>query len=468
MTVTMLELERRLTGFIARHAMLYMGDDDSPAHDGFPLDFMTHENLVLCTAKLYERFNGTVVLRIDAPIGEYDESDDLHRWLATRTGWMPFVLSRAERVGPTRFKVFATHSFLADEVTESEIEQVLGSIDHVAQKWQESLEEASASSDDDDDESALDQPISSRRRDASDSDRFSSPAAIRVTTPEADGTDAVLAELDSLIGLVPVKRLVRQLTAMQQVAQLRNQAGMRAVTPSPHLVFTGNPGTGKTTVARLVGRLYKELGLLSSGHVVEVDRSGLVAGYVGQTALKTREVLETAKGGVLFIDEAYTLNSDHRNDYGSEAIETILAYMENNRGEIAIVVAGYPRQMGEFLQQNPGLASRFDHTLQFPDFDDLELLAVLEGLVAEHDYQLTPDSRAEAARLIAGWSRHEAFGNAREVRRLFNAAVAQHAAAMVRDAVTSGDALRVLDVAHLPEAHESASTPDTLVLPGYL
>lgn len=466
MTTSMLELERRIAGFIARHAMVLSGDDEGPVSGGFPIEFMTNEHLVVCTAKIYERFNDTVVLRIDAEIAEVDETEEVLRWLATRTGWMPFVQARAERLGARRLQVFATHSFLADEVTEAEIEQALGSIDHVAEKWNECLEAAAASAATGDKEP--DQATSSRRRDMGDSDRFSTAASLRVTAAEPTGTDAVLAELDALIGLAPVKRLVRQLTAVQQVAQHRNKAGMRAVTPSPHLVFTGNPGTGKTTVARLVGRLYRELGLLESGHVVEVDRSGLVAGYVGQTALKTREVLDTAKGGVLFIDEAYTLNSDHRNDYGAEAIETILAYMENNRGQIAIVVAGYPEQMSEFLRQNPGLASRFDHTLEFPDFDDAELLAVFEGLVAEHDYELTPGARLAAMDIVAGWPRNEVFGNAREVRRLFNAAVAEHAAAMVRDGVTSGDALRMFDAAHLPGDLAVSSSGTAFTLPGYL
>ncbi len=467
MTVSMLELEQKIAGFIAKHAMVLSGDDDTD-YVGFPVEFMTHENMVVCTAKLYERFNDTVVLRIDAEVGEFDETDEVLRWLATRTGWMPFVQTRTERVGARRLQVFATHSFLAEEVTEAEIEQAIGSIDHVVEKWAEKLRDAGGEASAEEEGAGV--AASSRRSDKFDSERFSTPSSIRVTAPAATGTDAVLAELDALIGLAPVKRLVRQLTAVQQVAQHRQRAGLRAVTPSPHLVFTGNPGTGKTTVARLVGRLYKELGLLSTGHVVEVDRSGLVAGYVGQTALKTREVLDTAKGGVLFIDEAYTLNSDHRNDYGAEAIETILAYMENNRGEIAIVVAGYPGEMSEFLRQNPGLASRFDHTLDFPDFEDHELLAVFEGMVAEHDYLLTAESRAAAAEIVANWPRHEAFGNARDVRRLFNAAVAEHAAAMVRDGITSGDALRLLDVAHLPVDGGVFAGGDMsrVSLPGYL
>lgn len=467
MTTSILELEARLSGFIGKHSMVLSGDDEGQSASGFPLEFMTRANLVVCTAKLYERFNDTVVLRIDAEIGEVDETAEVLRWLATRTGWMPFVQARAERTGARKLQVFATHSFLADEVSEAEIEQALGSIDHVAEKWHDSLEEA-AGAEEGGGDSDKERATSARRRDMFDSDRFSTSSSLRVTAPESAGTDAVLAELDSLIGLVPVKRLVRQLTAMQQVAQHRARAGMRAVTPSPHLVFTGNPGTGKTTVARLVGRLYKELGLLSTGHVVEVDRSGLVAGYIGQTALKTREVLDAAKGGVLFIDEAYTLNSDYRNDYGSEAIETILAYMENNRGEIAVVVAGYPQQMEEFLRQNPGLASRFDHTLEFPDFDDQELMAVFEGLVAEHDYELTEESKSATARVVSGWPRHDAFGNAREVRRLFNAVVAEHAAAMVRDGVASGNALRILEASHIPLELTATVATSCGALPGYL
>jgi SpoVK/Ycf46/Vps4 family AAA+-type ATPase len=215
-------------------------------------------------------------------------------------------------------------------------------------------------------------------------------------------------------------------------------------------VFTGNPGTGKTTVARHIGRIYKSLGLLSSGHVVEVDRSQLVGGYIGQTAIKTREALDSAKGGVLFIDEAYSLARDHANDYGHEAIETILAYMENNRGPIVVVVAGYPAEMQTFMSMNPGLASRFDYTLPFPDYSDDELSVIFERLAAEYDYELDDVARDALKLVVSSWERGESFGNAREVRRLFNEVVASHGAWLLDNRITSGIELKQLTSVHFP------------------
>ena len=239
-----------------------------------------------------------------------------------------------------------------------------------------------------------------------------------------------LNELDNLIGLAPVKAHIRKLAARQRIATKRSEAGLRTVPVSPHLVFTGNPGTGKTTVARLVGKLYESLGLLESGHVVEVNRGDLVAGYVGQTALKTTEVCKKALGGVLFIDEAYSLDG-HGIDFGREAVETLLTFMEAHRGKIAVIVAGYPEEMASFLVSNPGLQSRFDSTMHFPDFDDDELLQVFRSLAARHDYKLGAGVEGLIKIAISRMPRGRGFGNAREIRRLFDEVVCNHALTML-------------------------------------
>ena len=240
---------------------------------------------------------------------------------------------------------------------------------------------------------------------------------------------AVLAELNSLVGLHSVKELISKLARQQQVAQLRQQHGLTPVVSSPHLVFLGNPGTGKTTVAHLVGKLYKSMGLLTKGHVVEADRSTLIGPYLGQTAIRTKEMCQKALGGVLFIDEAYSLDVNGR-DYGQEAVETLLTFMEAHRGEIAVVVAGYPKEMQSFLGSNPGIRSRFDHFLHFEDYGTDELLEIFDNLVRTNEYQISPMARAEVRAILGSWQGRENFGNARDVRTLFNEMVAEQASAL--------------------------------------
>ena len=243
-------------------------------------------------------------------------------------------------------------------------------------------------------------------------------AAEEETPPE--NIEDLKKELNELIGLKGVKREVNNLINTVTIYKLRREHGLKTVDMSLHMVFSGNPGTGKTMIARLMSRIYKSLGMLKKGHLVEVDRSGLVAGYVGQTATKTSAVIEKALGGVLFIDEAYALNGKTENDFGQEAIDTLLKAMEDHREDLVVIVAGYDGLMDQFIHSNPGLESRFNRFLHFDDYTLDEMMGILDLQLKKGQYRLTEQARKDVADYIAAANTSSiSFGNGRGVRNIF-------------------------------------------------
>ena len=250
------------------------------------------------------------------------------------------------------------------------------------------------------------------------------------TSTDEKTLEELLEELQALIGLERVKKDVITLVHLQQVNKLRKHRGYKEIPVSNHLVFYGNPGTGKTTVARLIGQIYHAMGILSKGHFVETDRSGLVAAYVGQTALKVKEVAIQALGGILFIDEAYSLTrSGSDNDFGYEAVDTLLKFMEDHRDDFIVIVAGYPDLMEEFIDSNPGLKSRFNKYISFEDYNGKEMVEIFKYMCKEAGYSCTDDVIDYCKKVFEEkyQSRTENFANAREVRNFFENAVMKQA-----------------------------------------
>ena len=254
-------------------------------------------------------------------------------------------------------------------------------------------------------------------------------SALKVEEPAEPASDetleSLLDELNELVGLESVKRDVISLINFIRVCKKREQRGMIVPVVSYHLVFTGNPGTGKTTIARLVSKIYYQLGILPKGQLVETDRSALVAGYLGQTAIKTQKVIQSALGGVLFIDEAYSLANDEQDYYGKEAIETLLKAMEDHRNELVVIVAGYTDLMHKFIDSNPGLRSRFNKYFEFPDYTGEELLEIFKVFCKKNGYTVSQEALEMLSDKFSKLyeSRDEHFGNARQVRNIFEKAI---------------------------------------------
>ncbi|MFD7680893.1 right-handed parallel beta-helix repeat-containing protein [Streptomyces sp. NPDC059271] len=278
------------------------------------------------------------------------------------------------------------------------------------------------------------------------------PATEAEATPQARASKAVLGELDALVGLENVKREVRALTDMIEVGRRRQQAGLKAASARRHLVFTGSPGTGKTTVARLYGEILASLGVLEKGHLVEVSRVDLVGEHIGSTAIRTQEAFDRARGGVLFIDEAYALSpEDSGRDFGREAIDTLVKLMEDHREAVVVIVAGYTVEMERFLSVNPGVASRFSRTITFNDYLPDELLRIVEQQAEEHEYRLGPGAAEALLKYFTAIPKGAAFGNGRTARQTFEAMVERHAGRVAQLDEPSTDDLTLLYSEDLPE-----------------
>ena len=400
--------------------------------------------------RLYERFNGHLVVAFEAEVCTIKLTRIKQELINRLNGQLPFTVFKVSKATNAEHTITATHAL---SVATINAEQLMESLDSIAfqvgeqrpvllrstelsPKVEELLREESKKRTTERSQERISDDIVDDIDDINDGESESTSAA-RARAPKVRSSDAstadILRDLRRLVGLEPVKIEVERLVAAREFTNARVAAGKPAIEQSPHLVFTGNPGTGKTTVARMVADLYKALGILKKGHVVEADCSKLIAAYIGQTPIKTQRLCEEARGGVLFIDEAYGLTGHQHQGYGPEAIETLLKFMEDNRGDIVVIVAGYPKEMQGFLDANPGLRSRFDVVIDFPDYATDELGQIFDLYLQEYELTLTVDARQKVISYVNSLPRGRGFGNGRAMRNFFNEVVRRHAVWATRD-----------------------------------
>jgi stage V sporulation protein K len=275
--------------------------------------------------------------------------------------------------------------------------------------------------------------------------------------PDDDSLEKVMKELNELIGLDEVKKQINELVNLLKVEKIRTEKGIANINITLHSVFSGFPGTGKTTVARLLGRIYKHLGYLKKGSLIETSRDGLVAGFVGQTAIKTNEVIDKSIDGVLFIDEAYSLSDCGNNDFGKEAIDTLIKRMEDNRKNIVVIAAGYTIPMKNFINSNPGLSSRFNRFFVFDHFTPEQLLQVYHSFCKKSDFIITDSAKEKLLITFKALyeKRNDSFGNARTVRNLFERCVQNQANRIVTIKEITNDILQTIDACDVPMPEET-------------
>lgn len=405
--------------------------------------------------RVYERFNGHLVVAFEAEVCTIKLTRIKQELINRLNGQLPFTVFKVSKAANAEHTITATHAL---SVATINVEQLMESLDSIVFQVAEQRPVLSRSAElspkvdellrqdpqkrdtprreEHINDSIIDEHVEDVEDvyDVVDND---SSSAARARKPRVRSTTATTAEilqdLRRLVGLEPVKLEVERLVAAREFTNARVAQGLPAIEQSPHLVFTGNPGTGKTTVARMVGDLYKALGILKKGHVVEADCSKLIGAYIGQTPIKTQRLCEEARGGVLFVDEAYGLTSHQHQGYGPEAIETLLKFMEDNRGDIVVIVAGYPTEMLGFLDANPGLRSRFDVVIDFPDYATSELGQIFDLYLDEFKLSLTPDAKDKVLQYVNSLPRVRGFGNGREMRNLFNEIVRRHAVLATRN-----------------------------------
>ena len=403
--------------------------------------------------RLYERFNGHLVVAFEAEVCTIKLTRIKQELINRLNGQLPFTVFKVSKATNAEHTITATHAL---SVATINAEQLMESLDSIAfqvgeqrpvllrstelsPKVEELLREESKKRTTERSQERISDDVVDDIDDLNDINdvESESTSAARARAPKVRSSDAstadILRDLRRLVGLEPVKIEVERLVAAREFTNARVAAGKPAIEQSPHLVFTGNPGTGKTTVARMVADLYKALGILKKGHVVEADCSKLIAAYIGQTPIKTQRLCEEARGGVLFIDEAYGLTGHQHQGYGPEAIETLLKFMEDNRGDIVVIVAGYPKEMQGFLDANPGLRSRFDVVIDFPDYATDELGQIFDLYLQEYELTLTVDARQKVISYVNSLPRGRGFGNGRAMRNFFNEVVRRHAVWATRD-----------------------------------